>query len=183
MLDARESRTRWALALLGVATYVLMLVIEQVTDGDPFHLWDFLGDALQTLLLVATAVACAMLAVRVKSQHEDQLQLTRDLAQARAEGEGWRREAREHLEGVGMAIERQFETWRMTDAEREVGLLMLKGFTHKEIGAFRGTSEATVRHQAKAIYQKAGVDSRTAFCAYFLEDLLPANGNGSRARA
>ena len=45
----------------------------------------------------------------------------------------------------------------MTDAEREVRLLMLKGFSHKEIAALRDTTEATVRQQARAIYQKARV--------------------------
>jgi DNA-binding CsgD family transcriptional regulator len=181
MLDSREARLRWTLAAVGAAAYALMLFVELVTDGGRFHLWDFLGDALQTLLLVATAVACALLAVRVQAQREDQLQLVRDLEQARAEGESWRREARAHVEGVGLAIERQFETWQMTGAEREVGLLMLKGFSHKEIASFRGTSEATVRHQAKTIYQKSGVDSRTAFCAYFLEDLLPSDRTRARA--
>jgi DNA-binding NarL/FixJ family response regulator len=56
---------------------------------------------------------------------------------------------------------------------------MLKGFSHKEIGVLRGTTDATVRHQAKSIYQKAGVESRAAFCAFFLEDLLPGDGSGA----
>jgi DNA-binding NarL/FixJ family response regulator len=50
---------------------------------------------------------------------------------------------------------------------------MLKGFSHKEIAALRGTSDGTVRHQAKTVYQKANVPGRTAFCSFFLEDLLP----------
>ena len=41
-----------------------------------------------------------------------------------------------------------------------------------EIAGLRGTSEATVRHQARAVYQKSSLPGRTAFCAYFLEDLL-----------
>ncbi len=51
---------------------------------------------------------------------------------------------------------------------------MLKGFSHREIASLRGTTEATVRHQASAIYQKSSLPGRSAFCAYFLEDLLPA---------
>ena len=53
---------------------------------------------------------------------------------------------------------------------------MLKGFSHKEIGGLLGTTEATVRHQARAVYQKANLNGRSSFCAYFLEDLLPAQG-------
>ncbi len=162
------------LAAGGLAAFVLMLGVEVVTDDERIHVWDLLGDALQMALVVATAVACALLAFRMQAQHEEKLMLVRDLEIARAEGEKWRREASPHVAGLGIAIERQFETWGLSAAEREIGLLMLKGFSHKEIAALRGTTEATVRHQAKTIYNKAGVASRTAFCAFFLEDLLPA---------
>ncbi len=89
------------------------------------------------------------------------------------------------MSGLGEAIEKQLEEWQLTQAEREVGLLMLKGFSHGEIAKLRGTSEATVRHQARAVYQKSSMPSRSAFCAYFLEDLLPARslGNGEGPRA
>ena len=60
----------------------------------------------------------------------------------------------------------------MTAAEREVGLLILKGLSHKEIASLRATTEATVRQQAQAIYRKAGLPGKTAFSAYFLEDLF-----------
>jgi DNA-binding CsgD family transcriptional regulator len=64
----------------------------------------------------------------------------------------------------------------MTSAEREVGLLILKGLSHKEIAALRATTDATVRQQAQAIYRKAGLPGKTAFSAYFLEDLLVPAG-------
>ena len=59
----------------------------------------------------------------------------------------------------------------MTPAEREIGLLILKGLSHKEVAALRGTTEATVRQQAQSIYAKAKLPGKTAFTAYFLEDL------------
>ena len=183
MFGTRESRIRWLLAAIGLVAFLAMLAIEVVTDDEPIASLDLLGDALQMALVVATAVACALLAMRVQSQHEERAGLLRDVALARAEGEAWRREAQTHLEGLGIAIERQFEAWGLTPAEREIGLLMLKGFSHKEIGAFRATTEATARQQAKSIYQKAGVESRTAFCAFFLEDLLPAAAHDGRSSA
>jgi DNA-binding CsgD family transcriptional regulator len=69
-------------------------------------------------------------------------------------------------------MEKQFEDWGMTAAEREIGMLILKGLSHKEVAGLRGTSEATVRQQAQSIYQKANLPGKTAFSAYFLEDLL-----------
>jgi hypothetical protein len=41
----------------------------------------------------------------------------------------------------------------------------------------RGTSEATVRQQAQSIYQKAELPGKTAFSAYFLEDLFAPGVN------
>jgi DNA-binding NarL/FixJ family response regulator len=181
VLDSRETRTRLVLASIGVAAFVLMLGVEVVTEDGRIRILDLLGDALQTALVVAAAVACALLATRMQSQHEEKMNLLRDLESARAEGEAWRREAQLHVAGLGTAIDRQFDVWGLTAAEREIGLLMLKGLAHKEIAAVRGTNDLTVRHQATAIYQKAGVESRTAFCAFFLEDLLPGVGGGATA--
>ena len=75
-------------------------------------------------------------------------------------------------EGLGEAIDRQFLTWKLTEAEREVGLLILKGLSLKEIVGARATSERTIRAQARSIYSKAGLSGRSALSAFFLEDLL-----------
>lgn len=176
-----EKRLRWVLGATGVATFTLLEIFQILSEDEPASLLDLAGDALQTALIVATAVALGLLAGRVQREREERLAVDRDLEIARAEGERWRKTAQTHLQGLSSAIAKQFEAWCLTGAEREVGLLMLKGFVHKEIAGLRGTSEATVRHQARTIYQKAGVDSRAAFCAFFLEDLLPS-GDGWRAQ-
>jgi DNA-binding NarL/FixJ family response regulator len=64
----------------------------------------------------------------------------------------------------------------LTAAEREVGLLLLKGLSHKEVAAARGTSETTIRQQALAVYRKAGLRNRSDLSAFFLEDLLLPQG-------
>ena len=73
---------------------------------------------------------------------------------------------------LGEAIEQQFRVWALTDSEREVGWLLLKGLSIKEIAAVRATHEKTVRQQASAIYRKADLPGRHAFVAWFIEDLL-----------
>jgi len=98
--------------------------------------------------------------------------LSADLAAAREEAMRFRQEAHEALRGLGEAIDRQFERWSLTPAEREVGLLMLKGLTHREIADTRSTSETTIRQQALAIYRKSGLRHRSELSAFFLEDLL-----------
>lgn len=89
---------------------------------------------------------------------------------ARIQGQRWRAEARSHLNGLGKAIDEQFSRWNLTEAEREVALLLLKGLSNKEIAAVRAASERTVREQARSI--KAGLTGRAALSAFFLEDML-----------
>ena len=66
--------------------------------------------------------------------------------------------------------------WGLTDAESDVGLLLLKGLSLQEIADLRETSERTVREQARAVYRKSSLAGRNALSAYFLEDLLPGAG-------
>jgi DNA-binding CsgD family transcriptional regulator len=174
---ANERSIRLRFALLAVGAFVLLMALEILTDEDAFSLGDFLADGLQLALLVACAAGVSLLAGRFQQERDEKEALVRDLELARAEGKAWRDSAQSYVSGLGEAIEKQFEKWQLTSAEREVGLLMLKGFSHREIASLRGTTEATVRHQAQAVYQKSGLPGRSAFCAYFLEDLLPARGH------
>jgi DNA-binding CsgD family transcriptional regulator len=167
-------RLRWA--ALAAGAFVVLMFFEVWTEDEPVGIGDFLADALQTALIVAAATGVSLLTGRYQKEQEEKESLVRDLELARAEGQAWRENAEGYLSGLGEEIEKQFEKWQLTAAEREVGLLMLKGFSHRELARLRGTTEATVRHQAQAIYQKSGLPGRSAFCAYFLEDLLPARG-------
>jgi DNA-binding CsgD family transcriptional regulator len=102
-----------------------------------------------------------------------QLDRTRsDLVEALVEAEQWKKESNEIIQGLGVAIERQFERWQLTNAEAAVGLFLLKGLSHKEIADFRKTSERTVREQSRALYRKSGLSGRSSLSAFFLEDLL-----------
>jgi DNA-binding CsgD family transcriptional regulator len=102
--------------------------------------------------------------------------LRRALASARQDAGRWQAENRELVQGLGIAIARQFSAWDLTDAESEVGLLLLKGLSLQEIADLRETSERTVREQARAVYRKSSLAGRNALSAYFLEDLLPGSG-------
>ena len=90
----------------------------------------------------------------------------------RAERDAWRARSEELLRGLGAAIDAQLRAWRLTPAERETALLLLKGYGHKEIAALCGRSERTVRQHAVAVYRKAGLAGRAELAAWFLEDLL-----------
>jgi DNA-binding CsgD family transcriptional regulator len=104
-------------------------------------------------------------------------QLRISLQERRAERDAWKATAEKSLTQFAAAIDEQFRSWGLTDAEREVALLLLKGYSHKHIAAETGRSERTVRQHATVVYQKAGINSRAELAAYFLDALrLPPAG-------
>jgi len=161
-----------------LAAHMTLEVLAHDGELTPFQL---LLELMETLLMAAAIAGLVLLVQRLRSQRAERLELVRDLRLARAQGEAWRDEARAYVEGLGAAIERQFAQWGLTGAEREVGMLMLKGFTHEEVASLRGTTAATARQQAYAIYKKSKLPNRTAFAAYFMEDLLPTSAPGGVA--
>ena len=107
--------------------------------------------------------------LNIKSANKN---LHQNLEQSRHDTVLWRSEAEKYLKGLGEAIDKQMSHWQFTPAEKEVGLLMLKGFSFKEVAGFRGTSERTARQQSLDIYKKSRMAGRAEFSAFFLEDLL-----------
>jgi len=84
----------------------------------------------------------------------------------------WQAKASGLLRGLGEKINEQLDEWRLSQAEKEVALLLIKGLSTKELAGYRGTSEKTVRQQASQIYAKANLSNRAELAAFFLEDLL-----------
>lgn len=73
---------------------------------------------------------------------------------------------------IAQSVDERFGSWGLTDAENQVGWLLIKGFDLAEIGRIRGTSEGTVKAQCNAIYRKSGSSGRAQLLAGFVEDLF-----------
>jgi DNA-binding NarL/FixJ family response regulator len=69
-------------------------------------------------------------------------------------------------------VQQRFDEWDLTAAEREVALLVLKGFETAEIATLRQTAAGTVRAQVSRIYEKSGKTSRGQFVASFIDVLI-----------
>jgi len=65
----------------------------------------------------------------------------------------------------------QFKDWGFTEAECEIGMLMIKGMSIAEIADLRGRSQATVKAQNSSIYHKSGLANRAQLVSYFVEEL------------
>ncbi len=84
----------------------------------------------------------------------------------------WQNQNKSLIDGLSIKIHEQFRLWGLTQAETDVALLIIKGFSLEEIAGLRGTSERTIRDQAAAVYRKAKLKNRIELAAYFLEELL-----------
>ena len=167
-----------AIFALTAASIAGDLVADVAAGTPPGHL--VLEGVAMSLSLAGLAVMWGQLR-SIQARARD---LEIDLDGTRADLARWRAEAQDALRGLGAAIDRQFERWQLTPAEREVALLLLKGLALKDVANVRSTSERTVRQQALAVYRKAGLAGRAELSAFFLEDLLlpsekpPAAGRG-----
>lgn len=157
-------------------TLVILLAIAALMAGDlasDSRTGANAGHLVVEAAVMALAVAGVVAMWREWRQAEVRVeQLHGDLVASRAEAERFSADAGELLRGLGEAIDRQFTRWSLTPAEREVGLLLLKGLSHREVAAMRSTAEITVRQQALAVYRKSGLANRSELSAFFLEDLL-----------
>lgn len=164
----------FVLVALAVCLATGFVALEVAADGESVSTTEFLLDSIEKTLVIIGAGGVFLLIQGMRRQHREQLELLEKLSVARDDGAAWRRRAQAHVAGLGSEIDKEFSQWGLTGAEREVGLMLLKGLAHKEIASLRGTAETTVRQQARVIYQKSDLPGKTAFSAYFLEDLLPA---------
>lgn len=159
---------------MGLALYALIFILIAIDVSSDYKDglgWEHIGFELLVLLISITGLTLLgrffYQSTKVKFDH---LQI--DLTHAKQEAERWRTESRNLLQGLGAEIQKQFSRWGLTQAESEIGLLILKGFSHQEIANLRGASERTVREQARVLYRKAGLAGKAELSAFFLEDLL-----------
>lgn len=150
-----------------------------------FGLWDLLTDAprvwrgahalIEIGFILLAGTSALLLALRWRDAERSLAGVRRSLEERRAERDAWQRLARKALEGLGVAMDQQFAAWGLTAAEKETALLLLKGYSHKEVGNLTSRSERTVRQHAVSVYRKSGLSGRAELAAFFFEDmLLPA---------
>jgi len=169
-----EESNNQRLVKIGMVLYGVifaLIALDILSDyGDGIE-WSHLLVELLVLMIAVVGLSLFWLK-RYQSTQSTLHTLQTDLVAANKEAQLWRDESRDLIAGLGAEIQKQFLRWGLSNAEAEVGLLLLKGFSHQEIANIRSASERTVREQARALYRKAGVSGRSSLSAFFLEDLL-----------
>jgi DNA-binding CsgD family transcriptional regulator len=161
---------------------LVLAILALVVAGGAFDLYmDAPDDLLSThvlveLALMLTSAIVGVVLWRAWRHTARQLTVTRESLEAsQADRAAWRARAEQALHGLGQAIDEQFDVWALTPSEREVALLILKGYGHKQVAARTNRSERTVRQHAVSVYSKSGQGGRAELAAFFLEGLmLPA---------
>lgn len=110
---------------------------------------------LSALLALIVGVVALGFVLRRYQKRQDRMQSQLDAASVR----------------FGEVIEAQFKAWSFTEAEVEIGMLLIKGLSIAEIAELRARSQATVKAQNTAIYQKSGLANRAQLVSYFVEEL------------
>ena len=133
-----------------------------------------LGHILAELIIGSSLILSAIflgrrLIVGYKERYSD---LETTIEAIKDEAKKWREANTQLTKGLAEAIDKQLVKWNLSEAEKDVAKLMLKGLSHKEIADLRGGSEKTVRQHATVIYSKSNLGSRSQLSAFFLEDLL-----------
>jgi DNA-binding CsgD family transcriptional regulator len=154
--------------LLGgtAAAGIIDLLLDRASSPSAFHL------LFEVVFVMACLGSVVYLWAGWMQARRSLASVEKALSVQRADRDAWREKSRKLLRGLGEEISRQFEEWGLTPAEREVALLLLKGYGHKEIASLLERSERTVRQHAVAAYRKSGLSGRAELSAFFLEDLL-----------
>lgn len=163
-LPAPSVKTIKAAALVLALCFVFFtwdIVADLSDDSGPLGTGAILHLSVETLSLAGLTFAIAVLLsyVRVLRQRGESLRQTVDLLRG----------------DLGGVLARRFDDWKLTAAEREVAIMILKGAGVAEIAAARGTAAGTVKAQSSAIFRKTGVGSRAALMSVFLDEFLEAD--------
>ncbi len=166
-----------SIALLMFAVFTFGDMIEDTSNGDSaiMLIVDLAGFLIQTIPLIYIWYFQPVTAWH--ATYRFAAQAKRKSADVRY----WSEIARKQMNGLSIYIDAQFEQWGLTPVETDVALLLLKGFSMREIADLRQISERTARQQATTVYAKADVNGRAALSAFFLEDLLPPSPEYSKA--
>jgi DNA-binding CsgD family transcriptional regulator len=166
--------SRFRLILLTAFVFIGILaaidIVADIQEGtDSIHIFI---EGIVFIIAIVSALAISLRLIKEARKSRRLVEeMSLELQKNREEAKEWKSETQALLEGLSVSINKQFDRWELTPSEKEIGLFLLKGLSHKEVAYIRGVSEATARQQARSIYKKAELNGRHDLAAFFLEEL------------
>ena len=154
--------------------FLLLFAVSFVTDiyldlqeGIPMgHIWH------EVVLFVIALFAIVWQINVIYQKNMSISHLNVELLETKQFYQDWKLKTRTSAQEIRQMIDQQFGLWHLSHSEKDVALLLIKGFSMKEIAGFRNTHEKTVRQQATNVYKKSSLSGRQELAAFFLEDIL-----------
>ena len=132
------------------------VVHDTIQQGGLSGLTLHLGvEVVATASLIAAIVLEARLLVRLVRRKAD---LEQSLAVASSE--------------VHKVITGQFRDWKLSPAEADIAMFLVKGLGTQDIAGMRGSAEGTIKAHFNSIFRKAGVHSRAELLSLLIDRLL-----------
>lgn len=157
-----------------ITAILLIIMLLNATDvfvdlGLNVPVWHIVQESFLVLL---SAIGFVWLIVDMRKRTKSLNTLALELTQATKQIDTLHNNMASERKHYSEVIKGQFEQWSLTSGEQEVGFLLLKGLSLREISSVRNTKEATVRQQASSLYSKSNLVGRHEFSAWFFEDFL-----------
>lgn len=148
--------TLFALQALCCAYFLLDTFIDLVMPAAAILVVE--SDVVEALVTIALFLGLAFTGSELRKLMQRQDQMTDQLKVASG--------------AFADLLEVRFNEWQLTEAERAVAVLAIKGFSVAEMAALRETAQGTVKAQCAALYRKADVSGRLQLLSLFLDDLM-----------
>lgn len=161
-----EADTRRLMTWVGVIQLVCVLafVIDIASEFPDPATWGYLpfrsalhlGVELGVVVLLMIGVALVRQAIRRVAGERDRAQS--DLRSLRGDFDA--------------ILQAQFTDWNLTDTQRDIALLTLRGLTIERIAEARNCAQGTVKAHLNAIYRAGGFRTRGELVGFFMDELL-----------
>lgn len=155
---------------IGYLIFTIFFLVDiylDIKESVPLaHIWH------EVLLLVTAIIAGVWQLVIIVKKNRRIDSINSELLETKNSYKIWREKSHTNSKAIRDLIDEQFSSWHLTESEKDVALLLIKGFSMKEIAEFRNSHEKTVRQHSSVIYKKAGLSGRQELAAFFLEDIF-----------
>ncbi|WP_299371770.1 hypothetical protein [uncultured Kiloniella sp.] len=151
--------TLWGLLIIQIICTLFFLsdvIGDLLFAHDIFAEFDH--DIIEFLVVIALSVSIAYTAIQIRHMLQRQRRIEQQIKIA---------------SGAFISmLDQYFGEWKLTPAEQDVALFLIKGMSFTDIANLRQTREGTVKAQCNAIYNKANVSGRPQLLSFFIEELL-----------
>lgn len=172
-LDCMEKRSYRILFLwFYVVSLVLWIIEEAYTLTNPPEIFDrfrLLIATFESFIAISSFLAISILYRELKTEEGENTQaqtLILDLKRTN-------RILKNPESSFWIEVKSQMEAWKLTNTEKEIAILLLRGFSHQQIAGVRKKSLRTIENQTASIYEKSSMRGKLEFISFFLTPLLP----------